>query len=139
MRRVFSVLCLPLAALPGCTGIAGELGAKVKAYDGPERSDAQVATIRMSEAGLHSTIGGVDGVLYGSWLEGYAKTVQILPGVHTLKVLCFPFYAAGYVELTATLQAGKSYQVGCQVPPRDADAKKYPSSQGFVTEVPTGR
>ena len=108
------------AALGGCTGVAGLMGAHVNAYEGPERPDTEVATIftpraesMFARSASRAYVTTVDGQTYGSETRGYPQIVKVLPGRHEIGTRCFVPGKYALPAIRMTFQAGRYYELGC--------------------------
>lgn len=111
------------AVVSGCVGMVGLAGGSAKAYDGGERSDAQVATLFTARQGsLFAKIEGasamlsrVDDLVVGDdMLKGYPHVTKVLPGRHRIVSKCLVGSKFAFPAWTATLEAGHYYQLICQ-------------------------
>lgn len=106
------------ALLSGCVGMAGMMGAAVKAYEGPDRKDSELATLvrTKSEASFGKAyVKAVDDVDYGDDLfRGWPSVVKVLPGSHKIAVKCHVGGKYAFPSLRADLKAGARYEVGCR-------------------------
>jgi hypothetical protein len=107
---------IPLMSL-GIAACATAMNPAVRIYDGPERSDGEVASLSLGDANLQSV--AIDGrevrpTQYGS--------VQLLPGTYTVTVNCLwgasvMVSPSGFIEYSEALpvlfQAGHSYSPRC--------------------------
>lgn len=94
------------------------MGASVKAYEGPDRKDSELATLvrTKSEASFgHAFVKAVDDISYGDdFLRGWPSVVKVLPGNHKIEVKCHLPGKYAFPSLRADLKAGRSYEVGCR-------------------------
>ena len=110
--------------LSGCVGMAGMAGGYAKAYDGNDRSDAQLATLYTAREGsmfaevkgASAMLSQVDDRIVGDDLfKGYPKVTKVLPGRHRLVSKCFALGSqVAFPAWTATLEAGHYYQLTCE-------------------------
>lgn len=102
-----------------CTGVSGILGGHVKAYEGKELDDSQLAIIKNqpnSSPNGSAYVRSIDGITYGDdLLKGWPSIVKTLPGKHQISVKCV-FYNNGYANLSfeATFEPGKYYEIRCK-------------------------
>ena len=110
-----SVVSPVLLCLSGCVGIAGMAGASVKAYDGPEKPDAEIAILLSPKGGgYRAMLAKVDGQTYGDdFLRGFPSTTKVLPGRHQVVVKCMSGNRYAFPSFTAVFEAGHSYGLEC--------------------------
>lgn len=113
----FSVLAIS-ALLSGCVGVAGMMGASVKAYEGPDRKDSELATLvrtRTEGASGSAFVKAIDDVDYGDdLLRGWPSVVKVLPGNHKISVKCHIQRKYAFPWLRVDVKAGHTYEVGCR-------------------------
>ena len=110
--------CGVLALLSGCVGVAGLMGASVDAYEGPKKTDSEVAKIVRTKSGTSDGVGfltKVDGVVYGDdLLRGFPSKVNVLPGQHQITVKCIVGRRYAFPSFTAYFEAGRHYELVCK-------------------------
>lgn len=109
------VIAPVLLCLSGCVGIAGMAGASVKAYDGPEKPDTEIAILLSPKgAGYKAVLAKVDGETYGDdWLRGFPSRTKVLPGRHQIAVKCVSGNRYAFPSFSAIFEAGHSYRLEC--------------------------
>jgi hypothetical protein len=105
------------ALLSGCTAVSSLGGGHVKAYEGPERKDAEVATLFTPKpAGKPMAfLAKVDDLVYGDdYLRGYPMITKILPGSHRIYLKCNLNTHYAFTTITREFQAGRHYELICE-------------------------
>ncbi len=114
--KTASLIALPIR-LSSCTGFSGVVGKHLNAYDGPELSDHQVATIieyQQRPFSIRSFVQEVDGVAYGGPFAGYPQIVKVLPETRSIAAHCTSGTAYASPSTTIDLKAGKTYEIICR-------------------------
>jgi hypothetical protein len=95
-----------------CAPYPPEPGTSARAYEGPRRPQAGVATVFVSDGRPHYEAAFIcevdDKPLPGN---GCASVVYLLPGVHTLKLRYVSPFQRGRGEIDIGVDAGKLYQL----------------------------
>jgi hypothetical protein len=115
--KTIIIFALPFV-LNGCVGIAGLMGSHVKAYEGPEKPDSEVATlVRTHDQSSFGSayLSKVDDETYGDdFLRGFPSVVKILPGKHKITVKCHVADKYAFPKVTGTFEAGNYYELTCK-------------------------
>lgn len=107
--------------LAACAGVGSLIGPSVRAYDGPERPDPELAELvasRVLTPSAYAAFVAVDGRMYGDMVTGFPVSVKVLPGEHRVSVAC-PATGGGfaYPALSAVFRAGHVYEFRCRQTP----------------------
>jgi hypothetical protein len=116
-----TVLALAISSLlAGCVGVAAVMGAHVKAYEGPQKPDSEIATlftpIKEVRPSGRAYLNKVDEEIYGDdMFRGWPVVVNILPGRHKITIKCTVVgYKVAYPAFTARFDAGHYYELTCK-------------------------
>ena len=116
LGRRAAACVLVCVSLAGCVGVAGLMGAQVKAYDGPDKPDGELAILVKSfvRGRPSALLSKVDDVTYGdNMLRGYPTVVKVLPGVHKITVICYTGKGVGFPSKGYMFEAGHYYELMC--------------------------
>ena len=103
----------------------------IEAYSGPKKTPDQIASIRSPETYNSSGYGmlsELNGKVYGSDLKGFPSIVNVLPGIHKLKIKCDYYGSYAFPEFEMNFEAGKIYELRCA----NAGGNRV---RGFATEI----
>ena len=116
MKNLVAILACTLF-LSGCAGVAGVAGGYIKAYEVPERPDAELAILvspRRGTGGPIAYLGKVDDETYGDdVLKGWPLVTKVLPGEHRIYMKCHMNTLKAFGTVTRTFQAGRYYELAC--------------------------
>ena len=110
---------MPILALIGCSFTAKV----INAYNGPERSDREVAILFTPEIDSPSNersggyLSAVDGQTVGTFMDGYPQATKVLPGTYLIKVGCIEMIlkkSDSFHLLRAKFEAGHYYELICE-------------------------
>ena len=112
-------IAMPMLALLGCAST----GTVMNGYDGPERSDREVAILFTPEIDPPSyerrggVLSAVGGKTVGSFMDGYPRATKVLPGEYLIKVGCLDMILKNNMDfrlLRARFEAGRYYELVCE-------------------------
>ena len=112
ISKEFSLAACALFLLSGCVS-----STPFRFYGGPEKSDSEVAIIKEGDLGglfsYRAEIITLNGTDIGGQPRVLHSIVKVLPGTYRIRLQCAGVNGIAYPSFTATVQAGRSYEVHC--------------------------